>query len=171
MRPVDRRRAARGISGIQYDGRCGGESRMASAGRIPAGDPKSPWGLFLLCASEPVLGPITVPGDEIQAGEVIGFMGDSGYGEEGTAGKFPVHLHLGIYIRTGNREEVSVNPYRVLRFTEKTRRRVDLSCVNLLYLILYGFCEESAYGNTVLAPDYKFLRTGGTGIDYQNLNI
>ena len=67
------------------------------------------------------------PGDEIQAGEVIGFMGDSGYGEEGTAGKFPVHLHLGIYIRTGNREEVSVNPYWVLRFTEKTRRRVDLS--------------------------------------------
>ena len=26
------------------------------------------------------------------------FMGDTGYGEEGMSGKFPVHLHLGIYI-------------------------------------------------------------------------
>ncbi len=67
------------------------------------------------------------PGDEILAGEVIGFMGDSGYGTEGTVGKFPVHLHLGIYIQTKNEEEISVNPYWILRFTEKTRRGVDLS--------------------------------------------
>ena len=32
-------------------------------------------------------------GDEVQAGELLGFMGDSGYGVEGTTGKFPVHLH------------------------------------------------------------------------------
>ena len=37
-------------------------------------------------------------------------MGDSGYGEEGTVGRFDVHLHLGIYSwDTG--EEISVNPY------------------------------------------------------------
>lgn len=36
-------------------------------------------------------------GDQVQAGEMLGFMGDSGYGEEGTTGQFPVHLHLGIY--------------------------------------------------------------------------
>ena len=67
------------------------------------------------------------PGDEITAGDAIGFMGNSGYGEEGTVGKFPVHLHLGIYIQTADQEEVSVNPYWILRFTEKTRRGVDLS--------------------------------------------
>lgn len=67
------------------------------------------------------------PGDEIMAGDVIGFMGDSGYGEEGTIGKFPVHLHLGIYIQTADKREVSVNPYWILRFTEKTCRGVDLS--------------------------------------------
>ena len=34
----------------------------------------------------------------ILAGELIGFMGDTGEGEEGTSGKFPVHLHFGIYL-------------------------------------------------------------------------
>lgn len=34
-------------------------------------------------------------GDSIKAGEILGFMGDTGYGSEGTKGKFPVHLHLG----------------------------------------------------------------------------
>ena len=55
-------------------------------------------------------------GEHIRAGEVLGMMGDTGYGPEGTAGKFPVHLHLGIYIRTESTEELSVNPYWVLRF-------------------------------------------------------
>lgn len=52
-------------------------------------------------------------GDDIKAGQLLGFMGDSGYGEEGTVGKFDVHLHLGIYSwDTG--KEISVNPYYVL---------------------------------------------------------
>jgi murein DD-endopeptidase MepM/ murein hydrolase activator NlpD len=34
----------------------------------------------------------------VQAGTLLGFMGDTGYGEEGTSGKFPVHLHVGIYV-------------------------------------------------------------------------
>ena len=46
-------------------------------------------------------------------------MGDTGYGEEGTRGKFAVHLHLGIYIRTEEYEELSVNPYWVLRWAEE----------------------------------------------------
>lgn len=61
-------------------------------------------------------------GDKIKAGQLIGYMGDSGYGKkEGTVGKFPVHLHLGIYIRTGNYEELSVNPYWVLKFVDDKR--------------------------------------------------
>ena len=50
-------------------------------------------------------------GDSIKAGEILGFMGDTGYGSEGTKGKFPVHLHLGIYIQTPYSREMSVNPY------------------------------------------------------------
>lgn len=56
-------------------------------------------------------------GDEIEAGDLIGYMGDSGYGEEGTTGKFPVHLHLGIYLEEPD-EEISINPYWILRYTE-----------------------------------------------------
>lgn len=53
-------------------------------------------------------------GDRIAAGDVLGFMGSTGYGPEGTEGKFPVHLHFGIYISTSRLEEMSVNPYWVL---------------------------------------------------------
>ncbi len=37
-------------------------------------------------------------GEAVEAGADPEFMGDTGYGEEGMSGKFPVHLHLGIYI-------------------------------------------------------------------------
>lgn len=56
-------------------------------------------------------------GDEVRAGDILGFMGDSGYGPEGTVGQFAVHLHLGIYIYPEG-EEMSVNPYWVLRYIE-----------------------------------------------------
>jgi len=56
-------------------------------------------------------------GDEVKAGDILGFMGDSGYGPEGTTGKFPVHLHLGIYIYP-NGNEISINPYWILRYLE-----------------------------------------------------
>lgn len=56
-------------------------------------------------------------GDYVQAGQLLGYMGDSGYGEEGTTGMFPVHLHFGIYIEVDG-EEMSVNSYWILRFLE-----------------------------------------------------
>ena len=59
-------------------------------------------------------------GDVVKAGDILGFMGDSGYGEEGTIGKFAVHLHLGIYINS-DEKEVSVNPYWVLRYIENRK--------------------------------------------------
>lgn len=61
-------------------------------------------------------------GDVVRAGDLIGFMGDSGYSKvEGTVGNFAVHLHLGIYIRTEHYEEQSVNPYWILRYFERNR--------------------------------------------------
>ena len=61
-------------------------------------------------------------GDKVIAGDLLGFMGDTGYSKvEGTTGNFDVHLHLGIYIRTDNNEEMSVNPYWVLKYLEKYR--------------------------------------------------
>ncbi len=59
-------------------------------------------------------------GDEVLAGQLLGFMGDSGYGKEGTIGQFDVHLHLGIYVQT-EAGELSVNPYSVLKLIEKNR--------------------------------------------------
>lgn len=58
-------------------------------------------------------------GEKVEAGDLLGYMGDTGYGvEENTSGKFDVHLHLGIYIKTERMEEMSVNPYWVLRFLQ-----------------------------------------------------
>ena len=61
-------------------------------------------------------------GDVIQAGQLLGFMGDTGYGKtEGTHGKFAVHLHLGIYVRTAEIPELAVNPYWFLKYLEQNR--------------------------------------------------
>ena len=60
-----------------------------------------------------------VPGQSVEAGELLGYMGDSGYGPEGTSGRFDVHLHLGIYLETETASELSVNPYWLLRYLEE----------------------------------------------------
>lgn len=61
-------------------------------------------------------------GDAVKAGELLGFMGDTGYSEvEGTTGNFPVHLHVGIYLKTEQISEISVNPYWFLKYLEGKR--------------------------------------------------
>lgn len=60
-------------------------------------------------------------GDVVSAGELLGFMGDTGYGTEGTRGKFKVHLHVGIYVRTEDIPELAVNPYWFLRYLETSK--------------------------------------------------
>jgi murein DD-endopeptidase MepM/ murein hydrolase activator NlpD len=59
-------------------------------------------------------------GDKVSAGDFLGFMGDSGYGKEGTVGKFDVHLHFGIYVDTPF-GELSVNPYYILLYLNKAK--------------------------------------------------
>lgn len=58
-------------------------------------------------------------GDRVSAGEILGYMGSTGYGPEGTRGKFPVHLHFGIYIQTPHHQELSINPYPILKLLTK----------------------------------------------------
>jgi murein DD-endopeptidase MepM/ murein hydrolase activator NlpD len=64
--------------------------------------------------------PELMAGDRVIAGQLLGFIGDSGYGPEGTTGKFDVHLHLGIYVPTDT-GDMSINPYWVLKLLEKKR--------------------------------------------------
>ena len=60
-------------------------------------------------------------GDPVKAGDLLGYMGDSGYGPEGTTGQFPVHLHLGIYLPAAENGEQAINPYWMLRYLENQR--------------------------------------------------
>ena len=57
-------------------------------------------------------------GDVVEPGTTIGFVGSSGYGKEGTSGKFPPHLHYGIYKFDG-RTEWAFDPYPSLVQWEK----------------------------------------------------
>lgn len=58
-------------------------------------------------------------GERVAAGQILGRMGDSGYGKEpGTKGMFDVHLHVGIYVKDINGKERAINPYWYLKQLE-----------------------------------------------------
>lgn len=80
---------------------------------------RSPAGGYFYYAHLDSYGELEV-GDLVEAGTILGFMGDTGYGTEGTKGKFPVHLHVGIYVDIEGKEQ-SVNPYWILKYLEKNR--------------------------------------------------
>ncbi|WP_186306595.1 M23 family metallopeptidase [Siminovitchia fortis] len=61
-------------------------------------------------------------GDVVKPGEVIGSVGSSGYGPPGTAGKFPPHLHFGMYKDNGI-NEWSFDPYPHLKAWERAERK------------------------------------------------
>jgi peptidoglycan LD-endopeptidase LytH len=61
-------------------------------------------------------------GQKVLAGDILGYMGDTGYGEEGEKGQFPVHLHIGIRVVTElTNEEMWINPYPFLRYIENNK--------------------------------------------------
>ncbi|WP_425541810.1 M23 family metallopeptidase [Bacillus carboniphilus] len=57
-------------------------------------------------------------GQIVEPGTVIGGVGSTGYGPPGTSGKFPPHLHYGMYKDNG-RTEWSFDPYPHLRHWER----------------------------------------------------
>lgn len=57
-------------------------------------------------------------GQVVQPGQLIGSVGSTGYGPPGTAGKFPPHLHFGLYKDNGY-TEWSFDPYPYLRLWER----------------------------------------------------
>lgn len=61
-------------------------------------------------------------GQVIEPGQIIGSVGSSGYGPPGTAGKFPPHLHYGMYKDNGY-SEWSFDPFPHLKSWERGDRR------------------------------------------------
>lgn len=60
-------------------------------------------------------------GDIVEPRTVIGSVGSSGYGPKGTSGRFPPHLHYGMYKYNG-RTEWAFDPYPYLRRWEQQDR-------------------------------------------------
>lgn len=60
-------------------------------------------------------------GNVVEPGDVIGSVGATGYGPPGTSGKFPPHLHYGMYKDNGY-SEWSFDPYPYLRKWERAAR-------------------------------------------------
>jgi murein DD-endopeptidase MepM/ murein hydrolase activator NlpD len=61
--------------------------------------------------------PGVVEGAVVKKGQLIGYVGSTGYGPEGTSGKFVPHLHFGMY-DTSTATWTPVNPYFYLKWWE-----------------------------------------------------
>jgi len=61
-------------------------------------------------------------GDVVKPGDLLGTVGATGYGPPGTSGKFPPHLHYGMYKDNG-RNEWSFDPYPYLRKWERMAKQ------------------------------------------------
>ncbi|MFC2947164.1 M23 family metallopeptidase [Virgibacillus sediminis] len=57
-------------------------------------------------------------GQVVKPGDVLGSVGSTGYGPPGTSGKFPPHLHYGMYKDNG-KKEWSFDPYPFLKKWER----------------------------------------------------
>lgn len=66
-------------------------------------------------------------GDRIKAGQLLGYVGDTGYGPEGTQGKFINHLHLQIGVKLEDYEgDFWFNPYNAMMMKEDEKKILDL---------------------------------------------
>lgn len=60
-------------------------------------------------------------GAHVRMGQLLGYAGDSGYGDEGTTGQFASHLHFGMY---EGRDEAAVSPYPFLKYWERNKSQL-----------------------------------------------
>jgi hypothetical protein len=60
-------------------------------------------------------------GQVVKPGDVLGSVGSTGYGPPGTSGKFPPHLHYGMYKDNGH-SDWSFDPYPYLRRWERMEK-------------------------------------------------
>jgi len=60
---------------------------------------------------------------KVKAGQVIGYVGDTGYGPPGTRGKFAPHLHLqiGIKLNKKDKDYTWLNPHPIVKFLDQYR--------------------------------------------------
>ena len=65
-------------------------------------------------------------GQLVEPGTLLGGVGSSGYGPPGTSGKFPPHLHYGMYKENG-RTEWSFDPYPYLKMWERAEKAAKYS--------------------------------------------
>lgn len=68
--------------------------------------------------------PTVEPGDEVRAGEMLGEIGDTGYGPQVTRGEFEPNLHVGWYDASGERAQHNtgaMNPYPLLQWVEENQ--------------------------------------------------
>jgi murein DD-endopeptidase MepM/ murein hydrolase activator NlpD len=61
--------------------------------------------------------PGVAEGVTVKKGQLIGYVGSTGYGPEGTSGKFISHLHFGMY-DTSTTTWTPINPYTYLKWWE-----------------------------------------------------
>lgn len=63
-------------------------------------------------------------GDVVEPRTIIGYVGSSGYGKKGTSGRFPPHLHYGMYKYNG-KTEWAFDPYPHLRQWERQDKKTQ----------------------------------------------
>lgn len=81
-------------------------------------------GLYLYYAHLESYAPGLSEGDTVSAGECLGFVGDTGYGTEGTTGMFVTHLHMGFYV-PDTTKDVAINPYPYLLDLQKKQLKYN----------------------------------------------
>lgn len=79
---------------------------------------KAPGGAYFYYAHLEKYAPDIDIGDKIYEGQLLGYMGNTGYGPEVTKDKFIVHLHIGIMVYRWDGREVWINPYSILKMLD-----------------------------------------------------